>query len=131
MIALLLVHGATSEVAPERWTVLPVDGQVTLEPTRATIDAPRGQPVLLPFAGRVVTVREAPVAFVEIAHGDGFTTRFGHLEHVTVTLDENVAADQIIGRVGAGGSQTGPHIHIQLLRSGKEIDPAGLFPTHR
>lgn len=61
---------------------------------------------------------------VEITHGDGYVTRYGHHERVVVALGEIVKKGQVIGKMGSSGRSTGPHVHFEVLRHGRHVDPA-------
>lgn len=62
---------------------------------------------------------------VEIRHPNGFVTRYGHLSrfHRDVVVGTRVRQEQIIGYVGATGLATGPHLHYEMLRHGRHVDP--------
>ncbi len=60
---------------------------------------------------------------VEIDHGNGYRTRYGHNKAVEVDIGDRVTEGTLIGRVGNTGRSTGPHIHLEVLRNGKQIDP--------
>ncbi|SCY00877.1 M23 family metallopeptidase [Thiohalorhabdus denitrificans] len=60
---------------------------------------------------------------VEIDHGNGYRTRYGHNQEVAVELGESVEKGQQVASVGNTGRSTGPHIHLEVLREGKAIDP--------
>lgn len=60
---------------------------------------------------------------VEIDHGYGITTRYGHLSRILVSEGDEVAAGDVIGRAGSTGRSTGPHIHYEVRRDGRAIDP--------
>lgn len=60
---------------------------------------------------------------VEIDHGNGFVTRYGHNSENLVAVGSMVNRGQMIARVGSTGRSTGPHVHIELLSHGKQIDP--------
>ncbi|RWC75530.1 MAG: M23 family peptidase [Mesorhizobium sp.] len=60
---------------------------------------------------------------VEIDHGNGFATRYGHLSEIDVTVGENVDAGAIIGKTGSSGRSTGPHLHYEVRHNGEAIDP--------
>lgn len=62
---------------------------------------------------------------VEIDHGNGYVTRYGHAERLLVKQGDRVAKDQLIAYMGTSGRSTGPHLHYEVLRDGKQIDPAG------
>ena len=68
---------------------------------------------------------------VTISHPNGFATLYGHLDELNVSIGSRVVAGQIIGRVGATGTATGPHLHFEVRKDGKPIDPLILFPELR
>jgi len=60
---------------------------------------------------------------VEIDHGNGITTRYGHLSEIDVTVGQVVAKDQVIGQTGSTGRSTGPHLHYEVRVDGAPLDP--------
>jgi murein DD-endopeptidase MepM/ murein hydrolase activator NlpD len=60
---------------------------------------------------------------VEINHGNGFSTRFGHLSQIAVKAGQRVTYGQIIGYVGSTGRSTGPHMHYETRVDGEAVDP--------
>jgi murein DD-endopeptidase MepM/ murein hydrolase activator NlpD len=60
---------------------------------------------------------------VEIDHGNGFSTRYGHLSEIDVKAGQTVKIGQIIGRVGSTGRSTGPHLHYETRVDGDAVDP--------
>ena len=64
---------------------------------------------------------------VEIDHGDGITTRYGHMSKIAVSVGETVARGETIGAVGSTGRSTGPHLHYEVRRNDKAVDPAKFF----
>lgn len=60
---------------------------------------------------------------VEIDHGDGLTTRYAHLSKVLVRVGERVEASDVVGLSGTTGRSTGPHLHYEVRRGGKAVDP--------
>ena len=61
---------------------------------------------------------------VEIDHGYGIKTRYGHLNKIIVKKGEIVDFRQEIGRLGSSGRVTGPHIHYEVLYDYKALNPA-------
>lgn len=61
---------------------------------------------------------------VEISHGDGVSTRYAHASSVTVKVGDLVSKDQLVAYMGSTGRSTGPHLHYEVLREGKQVDPA-------
>jgi murein DD-endopeptidase MepM/ murein hydrolase activator NlpD len=60
---------------------------------------------------------------VEIDHGGGLRTRYGHLSKIEVKVGEEIAAGEEIGRTGSTGRSTGPHLHYEVRVDGAAIDP--------
>jgi murein DD-endopeptidase MepM/ murein hydrolase activator NlpD len=60
---------------------------------------------------------------VEIDHGNGFATRYGHLSAIDVTVGQTVKIGQVVGRVGSTGRSTGPHLHYETRIDGEAVDP--------
>jgi Membrane proteins related to metalloendopeptidases len=60
---------------------------------------------------------------VEIDHGDGITTRFGHLSRVLVKVGDHVSTGDVVGLAGSTGRSTGPHLHYEVRRNGAPVDP--------
>jgi murein DD-endopeptidase MepM/ murein hydrolase activator NlpD len=88
-----------------------------------------GEPVIAPAAGRISLVGRANQRFnihgntVGIDHGQGLTSIMLHLSRIDVQAGDFVQAGQAIGRVGATGAVTGPHLHWGLYVHGAAIDP--------
>jgi murein DD-endopeptidase MepM/ murein hydrolase activator NlpD len=76
-------------------------------------------------AGTVVDVGEDPVygRFVVIDHGDGYTSLYGHASLTLVTPGEQVRQDEVIALSGSTGRSTAPHLHFEILKDGKPVDP--------
>ncbi|MER9329183.1 peptidoglycan DD-metalloendopeptidase family protein [Mesorhizobium sp. M0488] len=60
---------------------------------------------------------------VEVDHGNGFATRYGHLSEIDVTAGEKLDAGAVIGKTGSSGRSTGPHLHYEVRHNGEAIDP--------
>ncbi|WP_284243680.1 M23 family metallopeptidase [Thalassotalea insulae] len=60
---------------------------------------------------------------VEINHGKGFKTRYGHNKKLLVKVGDVVSKGQVIARMGSTGRSTGPHVHYEILRNNTQIDP--------
>ena len=63
---------------------------------------------------------------VEIVHSNGYRTRYAHLSKILVRKGQLVQQKDIIGKVGATGLATGPHLHYEIIKDGHHIDPEHL-----
>jgi murein DD-endopeptidase MepM/ murein hydrolase activator NlpD len=61
---------------------------------------------------------------VQIDHGNGYATRYGHAYRVLVHVGQTVQRGDVIGLVGSTGRSTGPHVHFEVLKDGHEVNPA-------
>jgi murein DD-endopeptidase MepM/ murein hydrolase activator NlpD len=61
---------------------------------------------------------------VVIAHPQGFTTTYGHLDSITVTAGQLIAQGEVVGLEGSTGNSTGPHLHFEIRHDGMPLDPA-------
>lgn len=61
---------------------------------------------------------------VEIDHGSGLVTRYGHNREQLVSIGDTIRKGQPVALMGSTGRSTGPHVHIEVLRNGKHVNPA-------
>ena len=64
---------------------------------------------------------------IEVDHGNGLATRYGHLSSIEVTAGQSVKIGQVIGRVGTTGRSTAPHLHYETRIDGEAADPQKLL----
>ncbi len=93
------------------------------------IASAKGDPVYATADGVVETAAYAGDYgnMIEIRHGFGLSTRYGHLSGYAVKAGDTVTRGQVIGYVGATGRATGAHVHYEILANGKPIDPLRLL----
>jgi len=84
-----------------------------------------GDPVHATAAGTVTTAGWSGGygKMVEIDHGNGLSTRYGHLSQIEVDVGDKVRLGQIVGRLGSTGRSTGPHVHYETRIDGEAVDP--------
>jgi murein DD-endopeptidase MepM/ murein hydrolase activator NlpD len=84
-----------------------------------------GAPIIAPAPGKIIHagIKGSYGRTVEIDHGAGFKTRYGHMNSIAVKLGQEVAIGQKIGTMGSTGRSTGPHLHYEIYFRGKSYDP--------
>jgi len=95
--------------------------------------AETGTPARATAGGKVVTAAWTGGYgnMVEIEHGNGLSTRYGHLSAIGVTDGQSVKAGDVIGRVGSTGRSTGPHLHYEVRIDDEATDPARFVKAAR
>ena len=77
--------------------------------------------------GDGVVISAGPVGgygnMVEIDHGNGITTRYGHLSRILVKTGDKIGEGETIALSGSTGRSTGPHLHYEVRRNGQAVDP--------
>ena len=98
--------------SPAMHTGLDLHGE-TGDPVRATAD---GKVTAAGWSGGYGRV-------IDIDHGNGMSTRYGHLSAIDVRVGQSIRTGQIIGRIGSTGRSTGPHLHYETRVRGGAVDP--------
>ena len=85
------------------------------------------------MGGQVIAVAKGVVTYsgkrysygqlVEIAHGNGYSTRYGHNSRLLVSVGDTVEKGFQIAEIGSSGRSTGPHVHFEVLKNGRVINP--------
>ena len=97
------------------------------------IALPKGHEVVSPMDGIVLFTNNDLYysgGTIIIGHGQGLTTSYLHLSEILVTVNDKVRRGELIGKVGATGRATGPHLHWGAELKGKRIDPKYLDVFH-
>ncbi|CAN5430013.1 hypothetical protein BH10ACI1_BH10ACI1_25190 [soil metagenome] len=94
------------------------------------IDGEKGDTVIAPANGTIIKAgwTGGYGNMIEIDHGNGLTTRYGHLSKVEVAVGDQVQRGQLIGLIGTTGRSTGPHLHYELRLNDKAINPRRFLP---
>ncbi len=95
------------------------------------IDGNKGDTVIAPAKGVVVKAgwQGGYGNLIEIDHGNGLTTRYGHLSKIGVQIGDTVERGQLIGLVGSTGRSTGPHLHYEIRFADRAINPRRFLPA--
>jgi murein DD-endopeptidase MepM/ murein hydrolase activator NlpD len=126
----LVGEAATS--SPFGYRPDPFLGRPALHPGVDLIQ-PMGSEIKSTAIGRVV--HAGPMGgygnCVEIDHGNGVATRYGHMSEVLVSEGQTVKAGDAIGRLGSTGRSTGPHLHYEVRVDGEAVDPERFLTAAR
>jgi len=121
--------------------IMPVDGWITKQFSRdpanahhgLDIAAAHGTPIRVTAMGVVEEVRTDRYfgLMVEVRHDNGFVTRYGHCSQVLVSTGDRVSRGQTIALVGNTGRSTAPHLHYEVMKDGKFVDPMTFIGAHK
>jgi murein DD-endopeptidase MepM/ murein hydrolase activator NlpD len=97
------------------------------------IETHKGLDIKGPMGAQVKAMAKGVVKFagpkggfgncVIVKHGNGFETLYGHLSKIKVSVDQKIDIGQQIGNIGSTGRSTGPHLHYEVRRNGRQINP--------
>jgi len=127
-----LPRPSLSPDSPFAW---PIVGRITQGYSRKhraiDIGGPYGAAVYAARRGRVVHVGWAPTGYgytVILDHGSGLRSLYGHLKGEWVHVGDWVARGDIIGALGSTGNSSGPHVHFEIRKNGRRVDPLPYLP---
>jgi murein DD-endopeptidase MepM/ murein hydrolase activator NlpD len=94
------------------------------------IDGERGDLVVSPASGTVIAAgyKGGYGNMVEVDHGNGLTTRYGHLSKIEAQIGDIVTRGQLLAYIGSTGRSTGPHLHYELRLNDRPINPRHFLP---
>ncbi len=85
------------------------------------------------MSGPVIAVAKGVVTFsgtrygygqvVDVNHGNGYTTRYGHNSKLLVSVGDTIEKGFQIAEIGSSGRSTGPHVHFEVLKNGRQVNP--------
>ncbi|MBX2896281.1 MAG: M23 family metallopeptidase [Cyclobacteriaceae bacterium] len=96
------------------------------------IAATRGTTVVATAPGRVLITKKSDLVagygnYIEIDHGNGYITRYSHLEDIAVRTGQKIDKGQPIATVGSTGGSIAPHLHYEVIKHGINLDPIKFF----
>jgi len=91
------------------------------------IRAAIGTPIVAPSDGTVINAgyHKKKGNWIEIQHDDIYFTRYYHLSKIDVAVDQKITKGSKIGEVGSSGLSLSPHLHYEVIKDGKKVDPKG------
>jgi murein DD-endopeptidase MepM/ murein hydrolase activator NlpD len=94
------------------------------------IDGERGEQVIAPAGGMVIKAgwTGGYGNMVEIDHGNGLTTRYGHMSRLEAQVGQTIKRGELVGQIGSTGRSTGPHLHFEVRLNDKPINPRHFLP---
>ena len=109
----------------------PVSGEYSFH-TGIDLAAPEGTPVVASRSGTVVKAEYQNEAgnFVIIDHYDGYDSSYLHMKKYIVEVGQVVIAGQVIGYCGETGTATGPHLHFEVYKDGRRVNPSKLLDLY-
>ncbi|MBS1681869.1 MAG: M23 family metallopeptidase [Bacteroidetes bacterium] len=93
------------------------------------IALPQGTEVLATGNGRVISVNKFSWLkagfgnYIDVDHGYGMVTRYAHLDQINVVWGQKIMQGQVIGLSGSSGGSVAPHLHYEIIKHGKNVDP--------
>lgn len=144
VIPVLLLAVAIGACALPRWPVnAPLTSPYGIRFFGLRPDLHKGVDLDVPVGTAVSAMKTGTVAFagqmsgyglvVILRHGDNLQTVYAHLSEISVRKGDPVRGRQVIGLSGRSGNATGPHLHFEVVRWGREEDPVPLLggpPAH-
>ena len=92
--------------------------------------APTGTPIYATGDGKVTKYRRSRAGYgnhIIIDHGYGYQTLYAHMSKVDVRRGQKVKRGDIIGYIGSSGRSTAPHLHYEVIKDGRKINPVNYF----
>jgi murein DD-endopeptidase MepM/ murein hydrolase activator NlpD len=122
------VAGETTDYFGARYD--PFGGGAEFHPGQDISAAP-GTPVIAAGNGTVSFTgwKNGYGQVVEIAHGNGLTTRYGHLSKIETVVGHEITRGELLGRVGSTGRSTGPHLHYEVRINDNPVSPRAYLPA--
>jgi murein DD-endopeptidase MepM/ murein hydrolase activator NlpD len=98
--------------------------------TGTDFSAPTGTPIYATGDGKVSTYKRSRAGYgnhIVIDHGYGYQTLYAHMSKVDVKRGQKVKRGDVIGYIGSSGRSTAPHLHYEVIKDGRKINPINYF----
>jgi len=98
------------------------------------ISAAEGTPVIATADGKVILVSDQPGGYgkhIVLAHDEVYQTKYAQLSSMEVKEGETVKRGELIGRVGSSGRSTAPHLHYEVYKDGKAVNPVNYIADYQ
>lgn len=94
-------------------------------------DGATGDPIHPIRKGRIVKVEYSRFAYgnsILVDHGSGYSSLYAHLSQINVRENDSVDARTVIGKMGSTGRSTGDHLHLEVYKDGRPVNPMSVLP---
>jgi len=91
-----------------------------------------GNPIFPIMKGTIELVSQERFSYgnhVVVNHGNGIKSLYAHMSKITVEQGQEVDKNTVLGTVGSTGFSTGPHLHLEVIDNGQNINPLSILPT--
>ncbi|MEM8906240.1 MAG: M23 family metallopeptidase [Bacteroidota bacterium] len=108
------------------WRTHPIHDEV-VKHRGIDIKIPIGTPIVSTASGTVIQIEQKKSGYgnlVVIQHDEAYTTRYGQLSEIKVELGQVVKKGEVIALSGNSGASIGPHLHYEVIKDGKAVDPS-------
>lgn len=90
--------------------------------------APRSSSVFATAPGKVIRAKRTTIEagygnYIDIDHGNGYVTRYAHLDDIKVKRGQFIGKGEVIGTVGSTGGSIAPHLHYEVIKEGEAVNP--------
>ena len=111
------------------WRTSPFDASKRTYHGGIDMACSKGTPIYAALEGTVIATGYSDVFgnYVKVKHHSGYVTLYGHMSEITTTKGKYVTTSSVIGKVGSTGMSTGPHLHFQVYKNGRTVNPASLW----
>lgn len=123
------IHGSFRYSSYYGWRQNPFDSSRRTYHSGVDMACPMGTNIYAALEGTVTTAGWSDIYgnYVIITHHSGYKTLYGHMSKIVAKKGQYVTQNTLIGKVGSTGQSTGPHVHFQVYKNGKTVNPMNLW----
>jgi len=123
------IHGSFRYSSYYGWRQNPFDASRRTYHSGVDMACPTGTNIYAALEGTVTTAGWSDIYgnYVIVTHHSGYKTLYGHMSKIIAKKGQYVTQNTLIGKVGSTGQSTGPHVHFQVYKNGKTVNPMNLW----